>query len=291
MNILRMIQYDKRWPEIEIPYWLAPDILLLASMAEKTATESPLPKLCIVDRKWNKITFGWDASTAFCTSQEKNKQYPTKLSDSIPPEAELYLLEEIAEAASSSLTHTYVLHHLENELSREDNDNRDDSSSSLEATAGMQTESNKPLSIHVKVRGRYQCIPFHRKESSINLTTAEESHITSPQLPIRKNKPGGIILSSGSRVHKQGHHSNHGKAASHKRKSQTDVVSARQVRYSYPTSAQYHFMHGNLQLFAKILYPLERQLLKYLVLRMTGAQKLSEVKLQKEHKKQLHKVR
>lgn len=288
-NILRMIQYDKRWPEIEIPYWLAPDILLIASMAEKTFTDSPIPKICLVNRKWTDIKFGWDASTTFCTSQEKNKEYPSKLAETIPEEAELFLIEEIAEAASISKTHTYVLHHIEEELINELDEYKEDVEPGS-STATLDTQTT-PLHIYVKVGGRYKNVVFNRRTATAeNSTFIHDSQITSPQIPVRKNKPGGTTLPSGLRVQKQAHHSNHGKAASHKRKSQTDVLAIRQIKNSYPTSAQYHYMHGNLQMFAKILYPLERQLLKYLILQMTESEKLSEVTLQKQHKKQLHKV-
>ena len=61
---------------------------------------------------------------------------------------------------------------------------------------------------------------------------------------------------------------------------------------SYPTSLEFHNMHGPLQLFTKDLYPIERRLLKMFGLHIAGATSLSEMNLDStKHKVLLHKVR
>jgi hypothetical protein len=362
-----MVDYDKRWPDITIPFWVVPDLLLIASMSEKIGVVSPIPKLRLVDRDWNKVNFGWAASTSFCDSLKKNKDLTTKPAAEIPPEAELFLAEEILQATGESNTHLYPLRLLDEELDAEFDisvsissssgplqDYSDDASSAPKQSAAStsstvissphEKEPTTTVSVeasHVDVEtGIVSSFTIHSSEvegstevtSSVTIdsfmptrpdapepavatvftteiavlqnspapNTATRGrkhhpnplvHVTSPQTPQRKNKPAGTLLSSGRRVRKLAFHSNKGTAKSHRKKSRQDEVSAKHLMCSYPSSAEFHNMHGDILMFTQTMFPIERQLLKMLILKMTGETKLSKVKLVKEqHKHQLHKV-
>jgi hypothetical protein len=371
-NISRMVDYDKRWPDIMIPFWLVPDLLLIASMSEKAGIVSPIPKLRLVDRDWSKVSFGWAASTAFCDSLKKNKHLTTKPAAEIPPEAEYFLAEEILQATGDSNTHLYPLRLLEEEIDAEFDESSSSSrspraspetamSSAVDVPASLMKKSTDGSSMvisashekdtesatttvsfaasHLEVEtGIVSSVTIQSSEvegstevsSSVTIDsfiptrpdapepavatvfTTEVAilhnspapnrgtrhhpnplvHFTSPRTPLeRKNKPAGALLPSGRRVQKLAHHSNKGSAKSHRKNRRHDEVSAKHFMCSYPTSAEFHNMHGDILMFTKTMYPIERQLLKMLILKMTGETKLSEVKLVKEqHKQQLHKV-
>jgi hypothetical protein len=128
-------------------------------------------------------------------------------------------------------------------------------------------------------------------------TSALGGQLMSPQqVAKRKNNPPGTIKGRGGGiVQKQGHHSNHGgaKSSSHN-KSTADDMALKGLLKSYPSSLEFHTMHGDFSLFSRTLYPMERQLLKFLLLKMVNKTQLAEVGsvlTKQAHRPLLHKVR
>jgi hypothetical protein len=124
-----------------------------------------------------------------------------------------------------------------------------------------------------------------------------DAPLTSPIQPAasrkRKHPPSGATTATGHTTMKMTSHGNKGGSSSnsHNKNHHPDDLSTRAIMKAYPTSLEYHNMHGSLQLFAKDLYPMERHFLKWLGLHITGATTLSEMNLDpQKHKVLLHKV-
>ena len=247
-------------------------------MSEKAQVVSYIPKIRLVRRDQHPV-FGWEASQAVHSAQVKKKAYPSKPPTSIAAETEEFLLQEIAEAVAASKTHTHVLKMLETEVEGSEGDASDyeigDRGVSLGESEMIAIGSSSSSALHLS-----------------------DGQLTSPQPDTklkRKNPPAGTSRPKrGGTVQKQSQHSNHGgaKSSSHN-KSMADELALKGILKSYPTSLEFHTMHGNFALFARTLFPIERQMIKYFTLKMVGKTQLSEVRavLVKDiHRPLLHKV-
>ena len=118
INVKRYVQYDSRFPFMEIPFLAFGDLILFTAMSEKMGVPCCFPKIRIIDRDYKNVFFGWDAATHFVSGQQQKLRHnvkPVKSID-IPMEADQYLLDEIMVATASSKTHLYVLNTLEDEM-------------------------------------------------------------------------------------------------------------------------------------------------------------------------------
>ena len=199
-------------------------------------------------------------------------------------------MDEILIATSVSNTHKYVLNTLEEVLESSQSSSSSSSSSSSVAAESCSSSSSYSSST------TFSSLLFNTTDSGDDNEEIEKLNITSPEPSNkkRKNKPAGYITDTGNSVIKrrrkaEGSHQR-SSIKNHHRSSYKDVLSASKLMNSYPSSYDWHRMHGDIDLFRQELWPIERQLLKNLILLMTSEENLNRVKLSQQHKAPLHKV-
>ena len=102
VNINRLIQYDNRWPDIEVSPWSVSELAWIYCLSTKLGLPSPIPQLPLINED-AKDKFGWEGSKNFVKVLQESKQLSSKAPESVPLPAMGYVIQELDQLASKSL--------------------------------------------------------------------------------------------------------------------------------------------------------------------------------------------
>ena len=315
VNLARLVDYDKDWPDNRISPWSAPRLMMIYVASKRLGLPSPVPKLPMINSN-PRGKFGWEGSVNFYKVLVASKQLTTRPPQNIPDAAVSYVVQEIEELASSSRVISGPVALFEEGIRT--------------AIAGVRESDPKLLSSVARGAGS----PSGTAASSVALTTKKIAAITAargwastsqksalsttsaagagppslaavngtttisspgPILPLKRknvkiaataNRPSGAKKKSRDRPDKSqkgSHQINHNKLLG---------VSTKALMAVKVNGTEAMSLFGDINSVSPCFTYIERQWLKHLILTVTKADRLLAIKenLSTDHGKEIHKV-